>query len=470
VTQSTELVSVEQPQQLITIEPKKYVELVFEPFAKQLTGAIDSVRSVDYDVKTTAGIAVATKCRALFRAIRVECEKARKTRKAPILEIGRLLDSRYAEIESSVLPLETFFDEDIKAEDARKEAEKQAKAASEKARIDFIRKRISEIQAIPSESVGRSAADLAATIELTQALEITLQEFGEFSGECETAKVAALARLREMQEAQRAHEAEQARIQAEREQLAKERAEADERERLAAVERQRAEGEQRAAKAKADAAMLAEQQAAQRKIDAQRREVEQQQAAQQAIVDKLLAAESEIHGIQQQVIIATQGRLGVRKGGTIDCIRETLDETEAWEIDAERFGILAGAAESAKTTAVAEIRRLLAEAEAREAAEADAARIAQAEADRIFAERDRIAAEQAAEARHLREEQEAAERERIHRELIEFERNGPGDVEIVKRLATDYGVVVGDVMQWLKKFDYEATDEYFASENMEKAA
>ncbi|MGJ3704601.1 YqaJ viral recombinase family protein [Variovorax sp. AFSI2.2] len=77
---------------------------------------------------------------------------------------------------------------------------------------------------------------------------------------------------------------------------------------------------------------------------------------------------SEIRGIQQQVMIATLGRAGVRTGGTIDCIRETLAETEAWPIDAERFGSLADMAQQAKETAVTEIRALLTKAEIRTAA------------------------------------------------------------------------------------------------------
>lgn len=72
----------------------------------------------------------------------------------------------------------------------------------------------------------------------------------------------------------------------------------------------------------------------------------------------------EIQGIQQQVHIATLGRAGVRKGGTIECIRETLAETEGWVID-ERFGIFQGSAQDTKDKAVADIRKLLSDAEAR---------------------------------------------------------------------------------------------------------
>ncbi|MDR6886097.1 MULTISPECIES: YqaJ viral recombinase family protein [Variovorax] len=106
---------------------------------------------------------------------------------------------------------------------------------------------------------------------------------------------------------------------------------------------------------------VAEHQAAEEKKEEERREK----------IRKDLAS-SEIQGIQQQVMIATLGR-GNRVGGTIECIRDTLAETEAWPIDAERFGALAGMAQQAKETAVAEIRALLSKAEQRIAVAATAA-------------------------------------------------------------------------------------------------
>lgn len=84
--------------------------------------------------------------------------------------------------------------------------------------------------------------------------------------------------------------------------------------------------------------------------------------------EKTRMAMSEIQGIQQQAVIAVLGRAGVRKGGTIECIRETLAETEAWVID-DRFGVLKGSAQEAKDKAVADIKELL-EAAVLKAAEA----------------------------------------------------------------------------------------------------
>ncbi|APW38483.1 hypothetical protein RD110_15790 [Rhodoferax koreense] len=110
---------------------------------------------------------------------------------------------------------------------------------------------------------------------------------------------------------------------------AKAKEEEDTRERIAAEERARAEQQQR-----------------------QRNEMALQQ----------------IQGIQQQAMIAVLGRAGVRKGGTIECIRDTLAETEAWVIDEENFGSLMGTAQSTKDRVVAEIREMLADREASAAA------------------------------------------------------------------------------------------------------
>jgi colicin import membrane protein len=362
MAESTEIAVVAQetpaaPQQLMTIEPKVYVDLVFEPFVKRYADGVDAVREVAYDIKTTAGMAVAVKFRALFRAIRTESENARKLRKAPILEIGRLLDSRKGEIEAVSLPLETMFDDEIKAEEQRKDAEKQAKAAIEKARVDAIQAKIDEIRRAPAAFALKTAAELKAEADRLSETVISLDEFAELSGEAMQARNKAVEQLRDLQETAEEMEARQARLAEERAQLDRDREEAAERDRLAAVARAEQEEHDRAERERVEAQQRAAHEEEQRKLADQRREFEQQQAAQQAAADKLNAATSEIQGIQQQVIIATQGRLGVRKGGTIECLRDTLAETEAWDIDQERFGILAAAAESAKTTAVAEIRR-----------------------------------------------------------------------------------------------------------------
>jgi hypothetical protein len=449
------------------------------------------------EIKNPAGREQAHSAYMTLKNARIAIEKAGKDArddavkfgKAVIAEEKRLIEITQAE-EARLQKLRDAWDAEV-------EVERQRKATADKARIDGIRAKIDEIKDCVVVGMGRSSDELESAISELESTEITLEEYFEFSGEAQAAQAATVVKLKGMLVAQLAHEVEQARLTAEREALERQRAELAEQERLAAAaraeqetkdraERERVEAEQRAAQAKAEEAMRRQQAEHEARMAAEREAAnaawlaqhEAEQAslrAQQEAADKLAAAMSEIQGIQQQVIIAQSGRLGVRKGGTIECLRETLAETEAWEIDPERFGILAGSAESAKTTAVAEIRRLLAEAEAKEREDAEARR--QREEAEATARRQEAEAAQAAADKTAREqaERDAAEREALRRVRVQFEKNGPGDVEIVKTLADHYDVTVGDVMGWMKKFDYTAADEQLAAENvaanhMEKAA
>lgn len=118
---------------------------------------------------------------------------------------------------------------------------------------------------------------------------------------------------------------------------------------------------------------------------------------------------SEISGIQQQVIIAQSGRLGVRQGGTIQCIKETLAETEAWPID-ERFGSLMGAAENAKQQAIAQIKQLLINAETIQKQ--------QEENDRILREAEAKEKNRLAEEKRKADEQAKREADVKHRKAV----------------------------------------------------
>lgn len=83
-----------------------------------------------------------------------------------------------------------------------------------------------------------------------------------------------------------------------------------------------------------------------------------------AAAEKRRNAMSEIQAIQHQVVIAQIGRLGVRAGGTVECMQETLAETRAWIID-DRFGELIDSALQAKTDAIAAIELMIRNAEAK---------------------------------------------------------------------------------------------------------
>lgn len=407
--------------QLMTLDPKTYVAQVFAPFTERLAAAKAAVAEIkEIDVSTKQGMAIAVRHRATFRAIRIEAENARVFRKAPILTIGRLLDSRNGEIHDEVTKEEERFDSAIKADERRKEEERMAKiraeqervAAEEKARKDAEEKRLADERA----ELARQHAELERQ-------------------KAEQRELAAKT-LREQQERERKIEDE---------------------ERAA---RLRVEEQDRAARATRE--------------QADREALEKQQRNQDAL--------SEIQGIQQQVIIAQIGRAGVRSGGTIECIRETLAETEAWDMNPVRFGFFAQTAAKEKDKAVASIRALLALAEKREAddarlkaklevvdkhrqeaeaaqrraleeEEAKAAAERRAQEDRERAERDRLEAEaraKAEEERGVRQAAEAQEREaqRQHQRSLD---GRDALVSFVNRFGDDeeFADVTADIKEFL---------------------
>ncbi|NNS07295.1 hypothetical protein [Erwinia sp. JH02] len=164
---------------------------------------------------------------------------------------------------------------------------------------------------------------------------------------------------------------------------------------------------------------------------------------------------SEISGIQQQVIIAQSGRSGVRKGGTTQCIKDTLAETEAWPID-DRFGALRGAAENAKYQAIEQIKRLLINAETIEeqqkelaAAEqnkqqaiADEQRKAQDEANRIKRETEQKEAARLAEDKRIADEAAKRAANEAHRRAV--------GTDVVKGLVEHAGLTREQAIATLK--------------------
>jgi hypothetical protein len=347
---------------------------------------------------------------AIATAGKAAREDANAFQKAVIAEVDRLTAITAAE-EGRLQALRDAYD-------AEREAERLAKAAADRARVNSIRAKIDEIKDCLVVGMGRSSGELASAISELETTEITLEEYGDFAGEAQAAQAATVVKLKEMLTAQVDHEASQARLAAEREALERQRAELAAQERLAAAaraeqeardraERERVEAEQRAAQERAAEAMRQQQAEHEARMRVQQEEIDRQQAE--------LAAER-----QRQA-----------------------DE--------------AARAEQEKQAAIAAEAERVAAEEQRKREEAEAA--ARAEAERI----------QAGKA--------AAEAERQRRERVEFIRNGPGDVELVLSLAAHWVVSVGDAMSWLKQFDYEAADEQFATMNasgglphLEKAA
>lgn len=236
---------------VVTLSPEKYAAEVYQPFKGQLAAAIDSVRAVDYDITTTAGMASAVKCRALFRDMRVAADKERKARKEPITKIGKLLESGFDQFEERITPLEEMFDADIKAEEGRKEAEKAAKIKAERERTEAIADAIAGLREDEADAIRicKTAESVRETLAYCIARPVTVEIFQErhaeamkIHAEVVRAICVVLAEREESEAA--AADAEQARLA----EIARIAAARVEHERLAAIERaalaeQRAENE-----------------------------------------------------------------------------------------------------------------------------------------------------------------------------------------------------------------------------------
>ncbi len=229
-------------QKLISLDPEQYTAAVYKPFLARLESAKARHAELIADgkftgnISTGAGMALATEGRAMWRRIRTESEAERKTRKAPILEIGRLLDAKAKEIAVVALPGEEAFDAIIKAEENRKEAARIEKERIERERIDHIQKYIADIRARADECRDQPSAFVAGVIVAVDKIAISSDFTQEFTDQAartleETKQrltgILASAKAREERERHEAQEAkaERARIEAEREELERLRAE-----------------------------------------------------------------------------------------------------------------------------------------------------------------------------------------------------------------------------------------------------
>lgn len=241
----------------------------YSPTAAALAELKSRLADVAYDVSTGKGMDIAKKDRAEVRGLRTALEAKRVELKAPALERSRLIDAEAKALTAELVALETPIDQQIKAEENRKAAEKAAKEQAEREKSAMVQRELDSIKEGVLCCVGMPAFGIAMTREALAKVEISLELFGERAGEAAQAKAQALAKLDEMHAAALAREAEEARLVAERAEMARLRAEQE--------ARDKAERERIAAEQKAEADRLA----------AERKAFEQEQAAARAEAKKL---------------------------------------------------------------------------------------------------------------------------------------------------------------------------------------
>jgi hypothetical protein len=214
------LQTVEPVTALVTLDPENYAAAVYEPFKARLETAIANAKGVTYNIQTKEGMALAKEHRAVLRAIRIDADKERAARKAPITAIGKLLESKYTEIEAAVTPHEDKFNADIKAEEERIETEKAAKLKAEEEAKAAIQNKIDAIKNKPLEVMNKTVEDIETAIAELSPLIPTPTEYGERFIEAEFALKATLDTLQNIlngKKAQEQLEAQNRALQAEQE-------------------------------------------------------------------------------------------------------------------------------------------------------------------------------------------------------------------------------------------------------------
>lgn len=228
---------------LLTIKPAVYVKQVFDEPKKALAKAVRAAEKTEaFNIQTTAGMETAKRLRLSFKTIRTGVENLRKERKAPIIEIGRMLDDAAAAIKDAVLPHEEKYDKMIKAEEARKEAIKQEELAKERARIEAIENRLQLLRDIPKMHLQSDSETIAKAITEHSTVALDPEDYDEFNEAALAALNASIVELQRMHGIVAQREADARKAAEERAELERLRAE-----RAAEEQRRKAEEEARAA-------------------------------------------------------------------------------------------------------------------------------------------------------------------------------------------------------------------------------
>lgn len=381
----------------------------YNPIAAGLADLRTRYENVAWDLRTVKGNNDARAARKELVSLRTGLEAKRKELKEPVLERAKLIDSEAKRITAELLKIEMPIDEQIKADEARRETERREREAAEAKRVAAIMVRINAIASMPADLAGRSWIVIENAIQDLQ--NAPKFDFAEFAEQADSTTRATVVRLNELADASKAAEDAARKLAEERAELARQQAEAK---RLAEVE----------------AAKIAEEQRIEReRLAAERKEMERQQAAERARI----AAEQ----AEAARVLAEQQRI------------------ERDRIEAER-------AEQARKDA--EVRRIEREANAAEQAKIDAEhkRIAnelaqqQAKIDAQRAEIERAAREQ--QEREQAAVQAQAEKEAAAKKAA-ADPARPTDVQIVELLAGHYRVSEFEVIGWIHSMDLAALEQ-----------
>lgn len=254
-TAQTDL-AVKQPTTIAPMSIKDTVIAQFKEAEKDLTDLADRYRNVVYDVTTPKGMKDAIAARADLRDNgRLMVTRAEKRIKADVNELKTVMSDEVERLVAIVKPVEEEVDKQIKAEEARKAAEKAERDRIEAERVGKHQANIDKLNSYVARAEGQPVEAIEKAITSLEALVIG-PEWEEFATAAEAARTATVASLRKM-------------VDSERQRLENERLQRELAEARAALQAQQA-------KAQAEAQAKADEEARQ-KAEADAREAQQRQ-------------------------------------------------------------------------------------------------------------------------------------------------------------------------------------------------
>lgn len=147
-----------------------------------------------YDIKTPQGMKTAVSLRAEIRTNRTGIEAVRKEIKAPVIELGKRIDSEAQRLTNELVALETPIDTVIKAEEKRKTEAKQA----EKDRKTKVNAFFDEMKQVVIDCIGKDSCFIKTKHDYVASLVISESFFlSQFNDAC-AAKGEALTILGDM--------------------------------------------------------------------------------------------------------------------------------------------------------------------------------------------------------------------------------------------------------------------------------
>jgi len=220
---------------------------VFDPVKAGLAELRTRYANVAFDLRTVRGNDEARSARKQLVTLRGRADDAYSNWNAPILEQQKKARALRDSIKGEIQVLEDPIDQQIKADEARRDAERRAREEAEAARLKRIRESLAEIGGAPASAATGTSGEIRQKLEWLQSLPLDKDAFEEFLDDAQALRDRAAAELDKLLAGRLQQEQEAQRLAEERAELerlrAEERARAAERERELAAERARFEAE-----------------------------------------------------------------------------------------------------------------------------------------------------------------------------------------------------------------------------------